>query len=695
VIIGESGIGKSRLLQEIRVRALVSGAKVLDGRQIQSKTGMIDLWRNALSLLVLSTPLRRSEVSILSEVIPDISRLSGEQVMPVPSISKSQRQQRLIRTIAKLFQRQVRPMVLLLEDVHWSKESLLPLAVLTQMISDLPLMVVVTYCANDDYELPDVLSDMRSLPLERLTNSEIARLSRSMLGDVGEQPEIVSFLQRETQGNVSYIIEVLRAFAEKQGRLSEIGQAFSAEHITSRNITELILQRLEYLDEWQFDLLNIAAIMGRRLNLPVLDNLLQEYALEDWLTACSNIAVLEFSNAAWQFTHEKLRSSLIDQLSEQQSQSIHHQIALSIESAYADDLDAHLAQLVVHWHHAANLHKEWEYAQLASQHAYSGVDFASAQNLYERALQLSGDLVDTPDQLELARLYQQLADIYLMTHRQADHTILNFYEQAMVLYESYNHQQGVAECLRGLGNLSYERTYDYPSALSFYESALQIYRTVDMDTEIVTLLIQIGNCWRRQNEWLTAEDYYYQSVQIAESMKDIWRMAQGLSQLGIVSLQRGLYADARDYLEKSLELYETIDELSGMVTALDYLAAVYIALDNIGVGQHFAYHALLQAHENKLDVAGLAVLVRFAMLKIASEQYETALSWLSLVIQHPHTNLDTLREAELLCNSIVDRISESTYESCWMQGQHMDYDALVQSILLDYASILHTQYTQD
>lgn len=688
LLLGESGIGKSRLLNEIRIQALVKGALVLDGQQPSVSMSSYDLWQTPLCQLILSTPLQDSEVSILSAIIPDIARLAGKKLTSAPS--NDNRRKRLIRTIVKLFKRQVQPMVLLLEDVHWSDESLEPLIMLTQMIDDLPLLIVATYTYDNGETLPSAITNMNTLQLERLNNHEIAQLSRAMLGDVGEQPDIVSFLQRETQGNVSYIIEVLRAFAERQGRLSDIGQAFASEYVLTQNVEDIIQHRFDQLAEWQLSLLQVAAVMGRRLDIPTLESFLTDHTIDDWLMACSNVAIIDIHDGQWQFAQKNLRVALLAQLDETQKQSIHHQIALAIEKVYGMNLDRHLAQLVVHWHHAANLHKEWEYAQLASQQAYYEVNFGAARDLYERALHLSKNLADVPDQLELARLYHQLADIYLMTNRQDDQSIQNHYEQAMRLYQTQNHQLGVAEVLRGLGNLAYDRLHNYELALSYFESAVQIYRTLDKHLEIGAVLIQIGNCWRRNGELLTAEDSYLQSLEIAEAFDDIEHIAQGLLQLGIIAQHRGMVIEAKEYLERSLDLHETIDDLLGMVTTLDYLAGTHIVLDNIDTAQHFAYHALRLASENKLRTSGLAALVRFAMLKIVAEQYETALTWLSLILHHECSSLETIQEAQLTCNQIVDVVSEPTYESLWQQGQHLDYDALVQTILLDYSVLLQS-----
>ncbi|MFN8487373.1 MAG: hypothetical protein U0350_07250 [Caldilineaceae bacterium] len=79
----------------------------------------------------LTPPVARAlndlEAGILKEATPDIDRLLDRPVPAAPTLLGEAGQQRLALTITDLFQRQAQPLVLLLEDLQWSSESLLPL----------------------------------------------------------------------------------------------------------------------------------------------------------------------------------------------------------------------------------------------------------------------------------------------------------------------------------------------------------------------------------------------------------------------------------------------------------------------------------------------------------------------------------------------------------------------------------------
>ncbi|RMG88960.1 MAG: serine/threonine-protein kinase PknK, partial [Chloroflexi bacterium] len=230
---GESGIGKSRLVEELRIHALVNGALVLRGQAVDGGGLFYQLWRAPLRRLILHVSLTDKEAGILHELIPDIESLLQRSVTPAPKLSGSDNQQRLINTIVAIFKRINQPTVLILEDLQWTHESLEALKVILPLVHNLPLLIIGTYRNDETPDLPDKLPDMELMTLERLSKSHITALSAAMLGEAGSQSQVVDLLYRETEGNVFFIIEVVRALAESAGSLSNIGFVTLPEHITT------------------------------------------------------------------------------------------------------------------------------------------------------------------------------------------------------------------------------------------------------------------------------------------------------------------------------------------------------------------------------------------------------------------------------------------------------------------------------
>jgi hypothetical protein len=220
---GESGVGKSRLLDELRTLALVQGAWVLVGQSVSEGRRPYMLWRDIVRWLALQTELSDLEAGVLKTLAPDLDALLERSVPAAPEVDRQATLERLVGVIEAMFRRQKQPVVLILEDLQWAMEGMDVLTRLNRAAPDLPLLILGSYRDDERLDLPYLLPEMRLLKLERLNNENIARLSESMLGPNGLQPPVLGLLQRETEGNVFFLVEVVRALAEETGRLDRIG----------------------------------------------------------------------------------------------------------------------------------------------------------------------------------------------------------------------------------------------------------------------------------------------------------------------------------------------------------------------------------------------------------------------------------------------------------------------------------------
>ena len=163
---GESGIGKSRLVDELHTHALVEGALVLRGQAIEGGGLPYQLWRDPLRRLALHTQLNDLEAGILKELVPDIGNLMGRDVPDAPELTGVAGQQRLALTINEVFRRQTQPVVLLLEDLQWTTESLFPIKELTRIVGEIALLIIGNYRNDERANLPDELPGVQHIMLE-------------------------------------------------------------------------------------------------------------------------------------------------------------------------------------------------------------------------------------------------------------------------------------------------------------------------------------------------------------------------------------------------------------------------------------------------------------------------------------------------------------------------------------------------
>lgn len=390
LIEGESGVGKSRLMEELRIHGMVKGALVVRGQSAESDDLAYQVWREPLRRLVLSTELSDLEAGVLKAILPSIERLLRRAVPDAPELTGPANQQRLVSTIVEVFKRQTMPVVLLLEDLQWAQD-LEPLRLLNGVLEQGALLVVGSYRRDEVPTLAGEFPQAKTISLERLATSGLRDLSISILGEVGARPELLTLLEHETEGNVYFVVEVLRALAEEAGSLSAVGQMALPERVFAGGIQQAVQRRLSRVPMWAYRGLQLAAVGGRELDVAMLNQVWgarESASMQEWLTLCADAAILDVQDEQWRFSHDKLREQVLSDLTPVNRAELHRLIAVALEAAYVDDPTVASA-LVEHWFYAGNRAKEGHYAVLAGQQALRVGAVREGIDLLRRALALT------------------------------------------------------------------------------------------------------------------------------------------------------------------------------------------------------------------------------------------------------------------------------------------------------------------
>ncbi len=562
---GESGVGKSRLLEEVRTQALVKGALVLRGQAVEGGGLPYQLWREPLRRLALALDLSEAEASLLKRVIPDLEQLLEK---PITETSSDEDDREKIATlIASLFGRLQQPVLLLLEDLHWATDSLDLIDNLTEQVNSQPLLLVGSFRQDEAPDLAKKLSGMQPLLLSRLNQADIAALSLSMLGEAGQQAEVLDLLQRETEGNAYFLVEVVRALAEEAGSLSQVGRATLPRQVFAGGMQTVVRRRLGRLPDWTLGLLKLAAVSGRQLDLALLEHLLRTGVvtlpgdLNEWLTTCANAAVLEVSDERWQFAHDKLRAALLDEITVEERPHLHRQVAEAIETVYPDDTSRALL-LIDHWHQAGALGRQVRWSRPA-------LDLMLNLGTYDKALQVGERLLPVvSDTKERANLLYQLGFAHM---RLSDYpAALAHFDQALRLAGENNDQTVQALCWRGRGDVFTEQG-DFPAAQRDLEAALATFRQIGHEWGAAQTLRSLGKVAIEMKQFDAATGHYQASLELFQQLNDGWGIARSLRGLGNVAVEQGDYTRAKGLYEQGIGSFEKVGYKRGMAQLLKNL----------------------------------------------------------------------------------------------------------------------------
>ncbi len=637
---GESGVGKSRLIQEFHTEALIAGFLVLRGHGIADSGGVTyQLWREPLRQLLLATPqLDMTTATILATVVPDVEQLTGQAITPISPLGESAAQTRLFAAITRLFQQQQRPILLLLEDLQWTRESLKVLSYLTRQANQLRLLVYATYRHDERPNLAQQLPDMQIMPLTRFDEENVANLAGAMLGKSGKNPALLHLLNKETEGNAFFLVESVRALAEDVDRLQDFNTENLPETLFPQGVQSLVQRRIAQVKPADQPLLQYAALAGRELDL----NLLQPHsdALHRWLLSCTEASVLEVKNGRWQFTHDKIRDGIITSLTSAQLQTIHRRIAETIEQMYPDTPD-YAATLIYHWHIAQEPTKERTYAALAGQFALEQYAYEEAQRHLKRALMLTA-----ADQLE------QQFQLYLLHERAC--AILGENEQRLADLEQ------LAHIAHQLGNTEQQieielRHIAYDFDVGHYDTTLQtIPATIDKARQVAhnDFVAEGYHLWGISLIWngqpSEAMAYLQRSLAHFQAVQNKVKEADILHHAGNVAFYLKQYSESYDYFNRSLTISQMLQNLPLMARTMPNRAAVllYVGLYEeamtayeaaLKLGQELGYGLTTAVALNNIGIINL----HLNQLTAAQTYFERSLQY-SRAIQMQHYQATTL-----------------------------------------------------
>lgn len=567
---GESGVGKSRLLSELRTQALVQGILVVRSQASSAGGALYQLWPEVVRWLLLLTEPSDLEAAVLKPLLPTIAEFLEHPVADAPLLEAKLAQSRLFSTVAALLQRAAaqRPLLLLLEDLHWADENSLALLQWLNRLVQEPepgqtaLLLVATYRRGEAPKLPEQLETMQHILLRRLQPTQVEALSVAMLGDQGRRAQLVQFLQQETEGNTFFVVEVLRALAEEAGQLERVAAMTLPKQIFPGGVQQVVQRRLQRAPAAYQRRLQWAAVAGRQLDLAVLRAVDKTTDLDEWLDVCANAMILELQEGRWQFSHDKLREGLLQTVAADTRRHVHQQLGLTIERVHADQLMPHYANLAYHFGQAGDREKERVYLRLAGDAAQAVYANSAALTAYRQLLAISVD----PNGQGFA--WQQIGAILRLIGQwtEAEAALC----QALDLAAAAADHPTEAHLLQAMGSLLSSRS-DQQAALLWLEKARQRWVALANPRELAATLNEMGVAYQQLGEYEQATAHLEEGYRLAQAHHETEQMAIVKHSLGRVAQDQGDYPAMARHLREALTHFRTTDNKFRLAATLNNL----------------------------------------------------------------------------------------------------------------------------
>jgi predicted ATPase len=424
LISGEAGIGKSRLVAEAKAYAMAQGFLLLQGNCFPTDltypyAPLLDLLRS----LVASNPqasLAAAVKTLARDISPLLPELVPDQTIALPSLEPEQEKRRLFAVLAAFFLHLSThaPVLLIIEDVHWSDDTSLDfLHYLARRSVSQPLLLLVTY--RHDEMHPPLRSWLTQLNRERLTQEiQLMPLSRNdvdaMLSAIFDQRhtafdmrrflhgELLDALYTMTEGNPFFVEETLSSLIAAGDIFYEQGywnRKSGSEVSTPRSVQDAVQRRTARVGEAARYVLTLAAVAGRHFDFALLQQLTQ-YDEHQLLLLMKELVsaqlVVEESADQFAFRHALTRQAIYTQLLTRERRLLHRTIAETMEQQSPVTLDVHLEDLAYHFYQARVWRKAVDYAQRAGEKALRLYSHRAAIDYFIWALEAVDQLAHPP-----------------------------------------------------------------------------------------------------------------------------------------------------------------------------------------------------------------------------------------------------------------------------------------------------------
>ena len=408
-LVGEPGIGKSRLADELIAQAQARGTRVLVGRCWEAGGAPVYWpWLQSLRPYIRETEAEtlRSQLGSgapdLAQILPELRELYPDLAEP-RSLEPESARFRLFEAMTSFLRSaaEQRPVLLVLDDLHAADEpSLLLLQFVARELRASRLLVVGAY-RDVDPKLADALAAAltelarepvtRTLSLGGLGKADVARFIELTTAHT-PGASVVETVHTGTEGNPLFVGEIVRLLAA-EGRLDESGP----RPAVPQSLKEVIARRLRHLSAECKRVLSLASVLGREFDLDVLASAssLERgtlFELLDEAIAQQLVTDVPGSRVRLRFGHALFRDGLYDDLPASRRRQLHRAVGEALEKLSSSDADSHLAELAHHFCEAvppADPSKAVDYARRAGDHAAGLLAPEEAVRLYEMALSLA------------------------------------------------------------------------------------------------------------------------------------------------------------------------------------------------------------------------------------------------------------------------------------------------------------------
>jgi class 3 adenylate cyclase/tetratricopeptide (TPR) repeat protein len=572
-LVAEPGVGKSRLVEELRARAEDARVLSVQCEEYEASTpyfafrGVLrELLATGVEAGELEAELRQKVETSAPHLLPWLPLLGvplGLEIADTPetaSLAEEFRKARLEEATGELLGIVLlEPALLVFEDAHWLDDASGDLLRrLMDGLTSRPWLIVTTRRDQPSgFSAPEE-SNPVVIELEPLAPEQAAALVVAATEELPLLPHEIEALTERSGGNPLFLTELLTA-ARSGGAIDDLPDSVEA----------LMMAQIDKLTPADRRVLRCAAVIGPSFNRELVDEALEEHALATEIWERMTEFVVDEGNGDFRFRHALVRDAAYEGLPFRRRRELHASVGGAIERRAAQPEDES-ELLSLHFFHAHDFAKAWRYSRRAGEHAQSIYANVEAATFYERALQ-AARRIRPIEAAELATTLEALGDVQV---RLAD------FERAADAYR---------KARRRLGGGPVEQTAlvlkqalvpywlgEYRRALRWFRQGLRMLEASsesEAAAQRARFAVWLGLVRYKQGRPLEAIEWCRKAIEEAPAAEAKDALAQAYLVLDWAYASLGRFDEAQNSIQ-SLTIYEELGDLRRRGLVLNNLGAI-------------------------------------------------------------------------------------------------------------------------
>ena len=629
-ILGEAGMGKTRLLQSLAEAAAWRGWQISWGMGEQFVLPSPYAPFSEALATALPTPRQQQLTQLIRPSALKLiqNTLLSPHPSPNETVNKQNLQQAIYQTLNGL--QQITPHLLILDDVQWADHSIWTLLnYLQPTLKEQRLFILlagridqlrqqekaweVLQSWEQSGETVIHLRGLDNIALQELATYQNRALSAQELAD----------LQQATGGNPLLALTLM---------------SMNSETFHSKSLGEFTAQQLTAVSEPAQLALQAASILGFKIDYSLWEKILTQIEAVDLPSLVGELEqahLIQLTGNTYQFPHDTLRAAVYDSIPAQRQKRL-HQDALNL---LQQDAQAQALKLTYHAEQAGDVGAIAQYALIAGLDALQRFSYETAVTLLTKAIDhlennklqhlydayfgraqaydiLANRQGQQEDLIQLQQIATQLCHpekvgkVHALNGRYA-YTLghledaLTHSHQALIVAEANNDQKEQANLYHQLGQILREQGKT-EQAHGQIEKAHKLYEQIeDLHGQAITMDILGGLAWAQGN-YDKAIENHAQAAQLFQLMSNPFNEAMALNNLGSAYWGTGAYQQAEETLQQSLSISRELGHKRGEGDNLDNIGGISWVLADYETAVSYYSQALMIRRQIK-DQWGISI----------------------------------------------------------------------------------------